>query len=245
MKRFTTAVFLILIILTLMGCTTSYKPLSPNNNATPNNTNVSSKDNQAMINKFTRLAESVPGVENAAVAISTTPSAGTYNNNQGTNGVGTINNNPGTNSPNITNYNNFTRTNPNNTYQNNYMGTQDLGSPNTNDMNNNTSTAQPPILRNNYNNTAGTMNNRDMIVMVGITLDSSKNEPNTVTDIAKAVERKIKNSDSSVAQVLVTSNPIGIKKIKNVSNSIMNGTPVKNLQRDINDLTQSISTGNY
>lgn len=238
MKRFCTAVFLTLLLFTIMGCTTSYKPLSPDTNMT-DKTNVSTSDNQAMVNKFTRLAESVSGVKSAAVAITTS----SLTNN---NGVGTINNNPGTTNPNTTNYNNTT--NPNNMYQNNRMNNQNLSSPNTNNIynnNNRTGTAQSPILRNNYNNTATNTNNREMIVMVGINLESDKAEPNTVSDVAKEVERKIKSSDSQVAQVLVTSNPVSVNKIKSVSNSIMRGTPIENLQNDISDLTRSLSNGNY
>ncbi len=236
MKRAAVILIVILVLSMVVGCqTASNKPLTPDQNQT-DNLQSTANDNQAMVNRFENLAEQVPGVDQAYVAIS--------NSNAKNPGIGTINTNPGTNAP-RTNTNmgtnaprtnidtnmgtNAPRTNPTTDNVNN-RATQPLG--NQGDRFNNNSTTSNNINRTNDNN---------IVVMVGLKLDNP-DDTATMTDIENRVESSIKNADNRVSQVLITTDAGMIQQINDVNKDIKNGTPIESIQRSINNLTRNLTT---
>ncbi len=214
MKRVTVILITSLILLMIVGCqTSSNKPLTQDQNQTNNLQSVN--NNQTMVNKYKNLAEQVPGVSKAYVAIS--------NSNMSSNNSST---NSSTNS--TTNSTN-NRIGNINTNPSNY-------SPGTSMKQNDSSTTNNTSNMNNYTTTSNTM-----VVMVGLKLDSTNNNPN-MSNIEKMVESKIKNADSRVTQVLVTTDSGMISEINAINNSIKNGTSMTNIQTSINNLTRRLTT---
>ena len=212
MKRAAVILITALILTTAVGCQTSAnRPLTQDQNQT-DNTQTSVNNNQAMVDKFENLAEQVPGVQRAYVAIS---DSNVSNNNDG---IGTINNNPGNNAP--TNTNTDTSNDILN-YQNN---------------DNMTNRNNPPTPRD-----VNDSSNNNMVVMVGIRLDDQKNT-RAMTDIERQVESKIRNADTRVTRVLVTADAGMIEQINDINTSIKNGTPMTTIQRSIDNLTRNMPT---
>ncbi len=225
MKRTTVILITILMIMTMVvGCqNTANRPLTPDQNQTNNQNNngqSSISNNQAMADKFENLAEQVPGVQKAYVAVS---DSNAMNNNDG---IGTINTNPGTNTP-----TNMNTSNNNGRMMNNdglnYNGNGDLY--NGNNPNNPSATDINDTSTTNY-----------MVVMVGIKLDDQKNTA-TMTNIEKMVENKIRNADTRVTRVLVTTDAGMIEQINNINTSMRNGTSMTTIQRSIDNLTRSLT----
>ncbi|KUG05181.1 hypothetical protein ASZ90_017367 [hydrocarbon metagenome] len=212
MKRAAVILITVLILTTAVGCQTSAnRPLTQDQNQT-DNTQTSVNNNQAMVDKFENLAEQVPGVQRAYVAIS---NPNVDNNNTGT---GTINNNQGTNAP----------TNTNRDTTNDILNYQSYD---------NITTRNNP---NNPTDVNDTRNN-NMVVMVGIRLDDQRNTA-AMSDIERQVESKIRNADTRVTRVLVTADAGMIQQINDINTSIRNGTPMTTIQRSIDNLTRNMTT---
>ncbi len=228
MKRVTVILITTLILINIVGCqTSSNKPLTQDQNQTNNlQSQVDNNQNQVIVDKFKNLAEQVSGVKKAYVAISTP-------NVSNNNGIGTINTNPDYNTPGTT-----TNTNTDINTKNNIIKRDPLGMNEINNNTNNLPTYNPPSPSSTSNITS-TANN--MVVMVGLKLDSTNNNSN-MSNIEKMVENKIKNADSRVTQVLVTTDSGMISEINSINNSIKNGTSVQSIQTSINNLTRKLTT---
>ncbi|NLO20971.1 MAG: hypothetical protein GX119_03090 [Syntrophomonadaceae bacterium] len=88
-------------------------------------------------------------------------------------------------------------------------------------------------------NRPGTSISNNIVVMVGLVLDSQNTD---AKNIEEKVERKIKNADNRVSQVLFTTDGGMIEQINNINDAIRRGTPVDTIQRNLDRLTRSLST---
>ncbi len=218
MKRAAVILISILVLTMVVGCQTSKKPLTQDQNKT-NNLQSSVNNNQAMADKFVNMAEQVPGVKKAYVAIS---SANTSGNN-----AGNISSNPREGVPNA-------KSDP---MSPNAKNTRDRKTVNNEPLNNNGL---------NYSSLPNPSSNKStssldsIVVMVGLELDNPK-DVSSRAKIEKMVEQKIKN-DNRVSQVMVTTDAGMVKEINNLNTSIKNGMPVNNIQTTINNLTRRLTS---
>jgi len=238
MKRISILLCIIIVMTMFVGCqASSNKPLIPDQNPTDNAQQQSINNNQAMIDSITRMAEEVQGVKNASVAISDTSDTST-------DGIGIINNNPGQNYS--TNYNNGNNPNSNqvdNSINNNKplanrepLGTKAIDFQSDGYRSNAKGNPKNLNNQNDYINSRG-----NLVVMVGLELDDNQKDTNT-TKIKNMVEQKIKNSDNRISKVMVTSDAGMVKQINDVNNAIKNGTPVKSIQRNIDNLINRLTS---
>lgn len=91
------------------------------------------------------------------------------------------------------------------------------------------------------NTNAARTNYNGQVVMVGLTLEpSAKRDPATINKIKSTVANKLKASDRRISQVLVTTDPNLIKRINDVAAGIIEGKPIQDFQRDINDINSKL-----
>ncbi len=79
-------------------------------------------------------------------------------------------------------------------------------------------------------------NNDGILVMVGLTLNSSTNTPAMIAKTKSMVAQKIKASDKRISQVLVTTDPNLIKRISDIAAGIIEGKPVQSYKQDVRAL---------
>jgi hypothetical protein len=217
MRRAVISVALILgISIMIMGC----QPVAERKPATPQQQNQTNnmqfQDTNNMADRFERLAEQVPGVRDATVAVSAA------NQNNAELGVNRINQKlDGDNmtSPGTTN----DRTGIS---QDQRMGNERM-----------------PVDQEVPGSAGrtGTSISNNFVVMVGLVFDS-KTAASDQREILRMVEEKIKNADSRVSQVLFTTDGGIIKEINSVNDAMRKGTSADNIQRDLDRLTRSLST---
>lgn len=198
----------------IMGCqpAADRKPVTPNQQNQTNNMQYGDTSN--MMDRFERLAEQVPGVKDATVAISTS--------NENNAELGIINANPDTTPrTNSGTTNDKTRVNQNQQSGNDRMFVNEE--------------IPGPASR------TGTSISNNFVVMVGLVLDSQKTAANQRA-IQQNVERRIKNADNRVSRVLFTTDGGMIEQITNVNDAMKRGTSTDNIQRDLDRLTRSLNT---
>jgi hypothetical protein len=77
-----------------------------------------------------------------------------------------------------------------------------------------------------------------LVVMIGLSLNNDGEKQDK--EIKEEVRQKVKASDNRITQILVTSDPDLMKRISDVAAGIIEGKPVKNFEKDVNDLKQEI-----
>ena len=232
MRRAVISVALILgISIMIMGCQTvaERKPATPQQQNQTNN--MQFQDTNNMADRFERLAEQVPGVRDATVAVS----AANQNNAE----LGVINNDAD-NRPTPGSTNNRI---------NQKLDGDNMTSPGT--TNDRTGISQDQRMGNERMpvdqevpgsaGRTGTSISNNFVVMVGLVFDS-KTAASDQREILRMVEEKIKNADSRVSQVLFTTDGGIIKEINSVNDAMRKGTSADNIQRDLDRLTRSLST---
>lgn len=83
---------------------------------------------------------------------------------------------------------------------------------------------------------ASVSRNNNIIAMVGVTLDDMSKE----AMIKKNIKQQIMDSDKRVSEVLVTSDPNMIKKIRDVASGVLEGKPTSSYAKDVNELNTMI-----
>jgi YhcN/YlaJ family sporulation lipoprotein len=211
-KLFTLVLCISFLFVSLAGCqNAAQKPAVPERKpAAENGTEMTASERRVMANRLSKMAENIKGVQKASVVVSSIAM-----NNAGVETAPSTNNTGNNNNLNSTNPNSKMNTNPDNNLNNK--------------MNNNTNT-----------NTAKT-NYSGQIVMVGLTLEASAmRDAATQNKIKSTVANKLKASDRRISQVLVTTDPDLIKRINDVAAGIIEGKPIKNFQKDIQDITSKV-----
>lgn len=205
---------LILGSMTAAGCqTTAKKPMAPNqkpNTTDTNNGELSASERRVMASRLSNMAQEVDGVKSATVVVSS---------------IGMTGMNTGMNTGNNTGLNNRTNTRNTTDMLDNNMNGQATNNANPNTVTNRT---------NNGTNASG------LIVMIGITLDQSKNDANMANQVKRNVVNKIKASDKRISQVLVTTDPGMVERLNDVAAGIIQGRPIQGYQDDLSDLTRSM-----
>jgi len=260
-KKLALTICLAFLLSSLAGCqNTAQKPLVPDQ-TNNNNMTMTADERQVMAEQLANIAENVEGVSRATVVVTT---IGMDSNGLGNNGNMTDNNGSMTNNNrNMTNNNGVTNNGMNNSINNtnrvnnrlNNNLDNRLNNPNTNNgvLDNNVNNTQPLGTNNMGNNMT---DNTGVLVMVGLTLNNTNTGRNTSTignmgntnntnnmsrmNIKKEVATRLKASDNRISQVLVTTNANLIKRINNVAQGLIRGTPVNNFRDDINDLTTQL-----
>ncbi len=88
------------------------------------------------------------------------------------------------------------------------------------------------------NTNAARTNYSGQVVMVGLTLEpTATRDAATLNKVKSTVANKLKASDRRISQVLVTTDPNLIKRINDVAAGIIEGKPIQNFQKDINDIS--------
>ncbi len=229
MRRAVISVALILgFSIMIMGC----QPVAERKPATPqqNQTNyMQFQDSNKMADRFERLAEQVPGVRDATVAVS----AANQNNAE----LGVINNDADN------------RPTPGSTNNRVNQQLDNMTSPGT--TNDRTGISQDQRMGNERmpvdqevpgsTGRTGTSISNNFVVMVGLVFDS-KTAASDQREILRMVEKKIKDADSRVSQVLFTTDGGIIKEINGVNDAMRKGTSANSIQRDLDRLTRSLST---
>jgi len=245
-KKLALTICLAFLLSSLAGCqNTAQKPLVPDQ-TNNNNMTMTADERQVMAEQLANIAENVEGVSRATVVVTT---IGMDSNGLGNNGNMTNNNRNMTNNNGVTNNgmnNSINNTNRVNNRLNNNNLDNRLNNPNTNNgvLDNNINNPQPLGNNNMGNNMT---ENTGVLVMVGLTLNNTNTGGNTNNtsnmsrmNIKREVAARLKASDNRISQVLVTTDANLIKRINNVAQGLIRGTPVNNFRDDINDLTTQL-----
>lgn len=251
------AALLLVMILSFTIIIPGCQPMGERRPITPDQQNKSNNmqydDNRNMSERFERLAEQVPGVKDATVAVSTPNQNGaelgvlnpdgdktTPRGNQGTTPGGTQGTTPG----------GTQGTTPGGTQGTTPGGTPGgaMGDRTMDDrtrmnqdqqMNNDRrSVNEIPSPNNRTNNNTGSLRD-NIVVMVGLVLETPNRD---MGDIEQQVERRIRADNNRVSQVLFTTDGGMIDQINNVNDNIRRGTSVDTIQRDLDRLTRSLTT---
>lgn len=211
------SLFLSFLII-LGGCAqANRKPLSPEQRQANPVEEVSDSEKRVMASRFSNLAKSTDGVQQATVVVSSASLA------------------KKTTSPNSTISPDNDIASPNNpTPRQSPVADSKIAELNRGDTDDPTGTNDPT-------GTTTTVRTASIVVMLGLTLDSQLSaNPDKEKEIKEMVKKKIKDNDGRVREVLVTSNPDMIAKLKDVAAGILDGKAIQSYAQDVNDLSSEL-----
>lgn len=196
---------------------------------------MTENERRVLAGRLANLAEEVQGVEKASVIVSEidiTP-------NMPDNVPNNLPNNVPNNTPGVT-PRTTTPANPTNNMMNpgNTPGTNVNNSVNNNQGMNTPESLAPGANQATDTNTNITRNG--LVVMVGLTMEGSRNNDSDLEGIKQTVADRIRGADSRITQVMVTSDPKLIKRINDVAAGLLEGKPIKNFESKIKDLGRDL-----
>ncbi len=83
---------------------------------------------------------------------------------------------------------------------------------------------------------------KGMNVIVGITLDMNQSQDKKAKEVEQKVAEKIKQSETGISSIMVTTDPEIIKQINRIATGIIDGNPIKNYQQEIDSITQQLKS---
>lgn len=86
-----------------------------------------------------------------------------------------------------------------------------------------------------------TASNDNIVVLVGLDVDDQAKKEN-INEIKEEIIDKIKAADKNVSEVLVTSNPETVNKIKNIASRIIQGESAESYDKEVKELAEEIRT---
>lgn len=110
---------------------------------------------------------------------------------------------------------------------------------------NNASTEDSEIndLTDTNNNRASSPASGQLVAMVGLTINSqAAQDKNRVNAIKAEVKQKIMAQDSSIGEVLTTTNPDMLKRLQDIAAGVIQGQPFQSYAKDVNELDKSLRT---